>query len=123
MKPMLTILLLMLFSCSNNKPVLISNLVTRGGLVYEHTYYSIFNGEGVNIADTPFSGECIAYWPTGEISGQGTFKDGILIYGAALGKDGTIYESWETNGDTTIHIEWYSNGQKRWENSRSSNRF
>ena len=32
--------------------------------------------EGVNIADTPFSGECIAYWPTGEISGQGTFKDG-----------------------------------------------
>ena len=50
MKPMLPILLLMLFSCSNNKPVLISNLVTRGGLVYEHTYYSIFNGEGVNIA-------------------------------------------------------------------------
>ena len=116
MKLILSILLLMMFSCSNNKPVDISNLVSREGLVYKHTYYSIFNGEGVNIEDTPFSGESIAYWPTGEIQGQGTFIDGILIYGTYLGKNGTIYESWKTNGDTTINIEWYSNGQKRWEN-------
>ena len=67
MKLMLSILLLMIFSCSSTEPVDISNLVSREGLVYKHTYYSTFNGEGVNIEDTPFSGKSIAYWPTGEI--------------------------------------------------------
>ena len=48
-------MLLLVFACSNSKPVDSSKLAERGGLVY------------YNRADTPFSGKGIKYWPTGEI--------------------------------------------------------
>ena len=121
MKLMLPILLLMMFSCSSTKPVDISNLVSREGLVYYNktSYYNktfaLFNGKGINLEKTPFSGKCVAYFPTGELSGEGTFKEGVLIQSSYLGIDGTLYESSEMKGDTSISVEWYSNGQKKWE--------
>ena len=113
MKLMLPILLLMMFSCSSTKPVDTSNLVSREGLIYYNKTSALFGGKGINLEKTPFSGECVKYYPTGELQAKGIIKDGILTYGTYLGKDSTIYESWETNGDTTINTEWYSNGQKK----------
>ena len=69
MKLMLPILLLMMFSCSSTKPVDISNLVSREGLVYYNKTSALFNGIGINLEKTPFSGKCVAYFPTGELSG------------------------------------------------------
>ena len=113
MKLMLPILLLMMFSCSGTKPVDTSNLVSREGLIYYNKTSALFNGKGINLEKTPFNGECVKYFPTGELQAKGIIKDGILTYGTYLGKDSNIYESWETNGDTTINTEWYSNGQKK----------
>ena len=115
MKLMLPILLLMLFSCSSTKPVDTSNLVSREGLVYYNKTSALFNGKGIIPEKTPFSGECVKYYPTGELQGKGTFKDGILIQSSYLSIDGTLYESLEMKDDTSISVEWYSNGQKRWE--------
>ena len=121
MKLMLPILLLMMFSCSSTKPVDISNLVSREGLVYYNktSYYNktfaLFNGKGINLEKTPFSGKCVAYYPTGELQGEGTIKEGMLIQSSYLGIDGTLYESSERKGDTLISVEWYSNGQKKLE--------
>ena len=66
--------------------------------------------------DTPFSGDAIKYWPTGEVEAKGIFKNGILVKGSYLGMDGTLLESTEKKEcDTTIYIEWYSTGQKKFE--------
>ena len=115
MKLMLSILLMMMFSCSSTKPVDISNLVSREGLVYYNKTSALFGGEGINLEKTPFSGKCVSYYPTGELQGEGTIKEGMLIQSSYLGIDGTLYESSKRKGDTLISVEWYSNGQKKWE--------
>ena len=93
----------MMFSCSNTKPVDISNLVSREGLIYYNKTSALFNGKGINLEKTPFSGKCVKYYRTGELQAKGIIKDGISDINTYLGKDSTIYESWETNGDTTIN--------------------
>ena len=115
MKLMLPILLMMMLGCSGTKPVDISNLVSREGLVYYNKTSALFGGEGINLEKTPFSGKCLWYYPTGELRGEGTIKEGMLIQSSYLGIDGTLYESSERKGDTLISVEWYSNGQKKWE--------
>ena len=104
-----------MFSCSGTKPVDTSNLVSREGLIYYNKTSALFNGKGINLEKTPFSGKCVAYYPSGELKGKGTFKDGMLIQSSYLGIDGTTYESSEIKGDTSISVEWQSNGQKKWE--------
>ena len=49
MKLILPILLMMMFSCSSTKPVDISNLVSREGLVYYNKTSALFSGEGINL--------------------------------------------------------------------------
>ncbi len=102
-KRLLSIILLLVFACSNSKPVDSSKLAERGGLVY------------YNKSDTPFSGKGIKYWPTGEVQIKATFEAGILIQSSFLAMDGSLLESTEVIDDTTITIEWFSNGEKRCE--------
>ena len=113
--PISIILLLFVFACSGSKPVDVTHLFEREGLTYSYKDYSFFEREGVKLPDTPFSGEAIKYWPTGEVQAKGIFKNGIPVKGSYLGMDGTLLESTETKGDTTIYIEWYNTGQKKLE--------
>ncbi|MFL3014802.1 MAG: alpha/beta hydrolase [Candidatus Neomarinimicrobiota bacterium] len=105
MKNLISIILLLVFACSNSKPVDSSKLAEREGLVY------------YNKSDTPFSGKGIKYWPTGEVQIKSTFEAGILIQSSFLGTDGSLLESTEVIDDTTISIEWFANGEKRWESN------
>ncbi len=102
-KKILFVILLLILSCNGYKPLDFSKLANRGGIVYY-----------IN-SDTRFSGNCIKYYPTGEVEMKAKFKDGILIQGSYLAMDGSIYESTEVINDTIIYMEWFSNGQKRWE--------
>ena len=113
--PISIILLLFVFACSGSKPVDVTHLFEREGLTYNYKDYSFFEREGVKLPDTPFSGEAIKYWPTGEVQAKGIFKNGIPVKGSYLDMDGTLLESTETKGDTTIYIEWYNTGQKKLE--------
>ena len=49
-----------------NKPVENIHLIKRGGLVYK-TPYSSLNRKDFTKLNTPFSGEAIKYYPTGEV--------------------------------------------------------
>ena len=105
LKNLISIILLLVFACSNSKPVDSSKLAEREGLVY------------YNKSDTPFSGKGIKYWPTGEVQTKATFEAGILIQSSFFGTDGSLLESTEVIDDTTISIEWFANGEKRWESN------
>ena len=111
----LSIILLLIFACSGSKPVDISNLYSRGGLVYYNKTNMLTGGKGINPSKSLFSGECVKYYPTGTLQGKGLYNNGILVKGSYLGMDGTLLESTERRGDTTIHFEWHSMGQKSWE--------
>ena len=93
----------------------ISNLHSRGGLVYYNKTNKLIGGKGINPSKSLFSGECVKYYPTGTLQGKGLYNNGILVKGSYLGMDGTLLESTERRGDTTIYIEWHSTGQKSWE--------
>ena len=116
--PISIILLLFVFACSGSKPVDVTHLFEREGLTYYNKHHSFFKGKGVKMPDTPFSGDAIKYWPTGEVEAKGIFKNGILVKSSYLSMDGTLLESTEKKGDTTIYIEWYSTGQKKFESKK-----
>ena len=113
MKPMLPILLLMLFSCSSEKPVDTRKLIERDGLVRRMIPENLFNGIGIKYYNTPFSGETVKYWPSGELQGRATYKEGIFMSGTYINKDGTLAISVEKSGDTTITIDYFGPEQKR----------
>ena len=65
-KRLLSIILLV-FGCSNSKPVDSSKLTERGGLVYNLKPNSLFHGKGVKISDTPFNGKAVKHYSSGEV--------------------------------------------------------
>ena len=113
MKPTVLILFLILFSCSSEKPVDTRKLIERDGLVRRMIPENPFNGIGIKYYDTPFSGETVKYWPSGELQGRATYKEGIFMSGVYINKDGTLAISVEKNGDTTITIDYFGPEQKR----------
>ena len=88
--PISIILFLFVFACSISKPVDVTHLFEREGLTYYYKHHSFFKGKGVKMPDTPFSGDAIKYFPTGEVQAKGIFKNGILVKGSYLGMDGTL---------------------------------
>ena len=72
---------------------MIYQILLAEGLVYYNKTSALFSGEGINLEKTPFNGKCVWYYPTGELRGEGTIKEGMLIQSSYLGIDGTLYES------------------------------
>ena len=118
MKFVLILYMLIIFGCMGNKPIENIHLIERGGIVYYKTPYSSSKSKDFTNLNTPFSGEAIKYYPTGEVELKGTFKNGVTIKGIYYAMDGSILEETEVRGDTTTYIEWFGNGKKRWEEKR-----
>ena len=120
MKLILLLYTLIVFGCMGNKPIETIHLIERGGLVYYKTPYSSLKSKDFTNLNTPFNGEAIKYYPTGEVELKGTFKNGVAIKGIYYAMDGSILEESEVKGDTTTYIEWFGTGQKRWEEKKIS---